>query len=866
MTSPFIPNSFTYGDAPQGGAVLPMIIAGRNPSNTTDSQYASGYWWLSDLAQGGSGNMYYQGGNSSGSPNWTLVSNSGGVLNTLSDGSTTVNPSGGNIAIVSTPNQITSTASAPSHEIILSIPGNFIAPGSIASTTTLTAGTTLTVTTDATIGDDLTVTDDASIGGDLTVTGSITMGSLTVNGTVAINTAGAGTTTIGSAAAGAIVIDVGTGNFALNGGGNLIDIGTDAAANTISIGNDNTTTGVTITAGTSDLLLTGAVTTAITIGDTLQTGLITLGRSTAGQDIDIGSAINASAQVIDIGNGASAANSTVRILSGTGTAGTGTLALGNNPRVTVAGMTDVAPAASRTTTIGGGTVVVAAVTDTIDIGPDGATTNANSVKTVNVNTGGVTLGQVLTNIATGAVTSGTHTTAIATGNRAAGTMAVNLLTGTGTKTFNLGNADGLTTSNVLGPFNLNVNQNNDVAINSGTSTGAITIGNTAAGAIVINSATTIAVGDASAGAITVDTAAGISLDAATASNFTVTGAANLTLESTLGQVIAQSAMAAVNAIRVNASDAAGGIDIDCGTGGITIDSTGGAFSIDGQANSNVTVTGAGVDLTLSSALGSVLVRSTEDAALAIRLHANGGVTETIQLHSDQGTSVGSINLLSDVGGITLTATGLASSDAINFEAPAGGIDMNGALEINIASSQAAATAINIIASDAGAGGITMAAGAGNVNITGAVIKVTNPAFLGYLAATVNNKTGTGTAYTLGTDALTQVFDRDGGFNTNGTFTAAVTGIYDLRACVNVSNCTIATTFTVSIVTTARTYTSTFIKAAGAQSESVSISALCDMTATDTAHVTIAVTGEGGDTNSITGGAGLVTYFCGSLIG
>jgi len=635
MTSPFVPSSFTYGDAPQGGVVMPMIIASRNPSNTIDKQFSAGYWWLSALPQG-SGNLYYQGGNTGGVPNWTLVSNSGGVLNTLSDGVTTVSPSGGNIALVGTTNQITVTSSAPSHELIFSIPSSFIAPGSISSTTTMTVGSNLTTVGDATIGDDLIVTDDASVGGDLTVSGAIILTDLTVNGTVAINTVGAGTTTVGNAAAGAITFDVGTGDFFINGGGNVVHIADDAVASDISIGNDTGATSVIITAGTGDLLLTGAVTTAITIGDVAQTGLITLGLSTAGQDIDIGSAINTVAQVIDIGNGASAANSTVRILSGTGTSGAGTLALGNNPRVTVAGMTDVAPAASRTTTIGGGTVVVAAVTDTIDIGPDGATTNANSVKTVNINTGGVTLGQVLTNIASGAVTSGTHTTSIASGNRAAGTMALNLMTGTGTKTATLGNADGGTTFNVLGITNINASQNSNTAINSGTSTGTVTIGNSLAGAI------------------TVDSGAGISLDAATVSNFTVTG--------------------------------------------------------------------AGADLNLGSVGGSVLVSSTENAALAIYLHANGGISETVDIHADQGTGVSSVNIHSDVGGITI-AGGLGTSDAVNITASTagGGIDIDsstggfdvlttGAVSID------ASLASNLTVTGASAD-LTLSSAGGSVNIT-----------------------------------------------------------------------------------------------------------------------------------------------------
>ncbi len=61
MTSPFIPCSFTYGDAPAGGSVMPMVIAGRNPT-ANDKQYDAGYLWLSALSLGGSGLLFYQGG------------------------------------------------------------------------------------------------------------------------------------------------------------------------------------------------------------------------------------------------------------------------------------------------------------------------------------------------------------------------------------------------------------------------------------------------------------------------------------------------------------------------------------------------------------------------------------------------------------------------------------------------------------------------------------------------------------------------------------------------------------------------------------------------------------------------------------
>lgn len=140
MSSPFVPCSFTYGDLPAGGTVAPIIIEARNPSNTIDTQYSSGYFWLSDKSlrnsagNPGSGNLYYQAGNTLGVPNWTLVGSSGSVLSTISDGTTSVNPINSNIAIIGTANQVTVTASASLHQLAISIPSAFIAPGSITAT------------------------------------------------------------------------------------------------------------------------------------------------------------------------------------------------------------------------------------------------------------------------------------------------------------------------------------------------------------------------------------------------------------------------------------------------------------------------------------------------------------------------------------------------------------------------------------------------------------------------------------------------------------------------------------------------------------------------------------------------------------
>lgn len=260
-----------------------------------------------------------------------------------------------------------------------------------------------------------------------------------------------------------------------------------------------------------------------------------------------------------------------------------------------------------------------------------------------------------------------------------------------------------------------------VILGGGTSARAITIGQDAA-------AHTVAIGQAAAGAITVDTAAGVSIGAATASDFTLSGAgADLSLVSGAGRVIVNGEEAAANAITllsaaggldadvalqmnldssqaasdaivISASDAGGGIDIDCGTGGLAMDSTG-AFSIQGAAASDVSVSGAGIDVSVVSAAGRVVLNGEE-----------------------------------------------AADDALRLVSAAGGLDCDVALQLSLVSSEAAADAIVVDASDAG-GGIDMSAGTGGIDIdasgavsinsSGAAINVGNDA----VAQAVNVGTG-----------------------------------------------------------------------------------------------------------------------------
>lgn len=235
----------------------------------------------------------------------------------------------------------------------------------------------------------------------------------------------------------------------------------------------------------------------------------------------------------------------------------------------------------------------------------------------------------------------------------------------------------LTTSSTVamtgGTFSVGAdNAANAITLGSGTTARTITIGGSTGAHVLV-------LGNANAGAITLDTAAGISLDAATASNFSVSGAAaDLTLASSAGSVNITAGEDAANAIVLTAS--AGGIDI----------------LATGEAAQDIDIVNTG---------GSINITATEDVANAVYIRANGGTSETIRIHADQGTGVASLDLLSDVGGISLTS-GLASADAINLAASAGGVDIDGALQVNIASSQNAASAIVIAAS---AGGIDITA-------------------------------------------------------------------------------------------------------------------------------------------------------------
>ena len=153
-----------------------------------------------------------------------------------------------------------------------------------------------------------------------------------------------------------------------------------------------------------------------------------------------------------------------------------------------------------------------------------------------------------------------------------------------------------------------------------------------------------------------------------------------------------------------------------------------------------------------------------------------------------------------------------------------------------------------------------------ITTSGVVTFPLNSCFLAYLPSTDANVTGNGASYSLGSvTALTEIFDLHGDFNTNGTFTAPITGRYDLRSFIYVSDTTIATSFVVTLTTSNRSYSSTFSRAALAADQSSIISVIADMDTNDTATVAVVANGEAGNTDDVSGGTPLLTYFCGSLV-
>ena len=266
-------------------------------------------------------------------------------------------------------------------------------------------------------------------------------------------------------------------------------------------------------------------------------------------------------------------------------------------------------------------------------------------------------------------------------------------------------------------------------------------------------------GEAAANAIVIDAsnaAGGIDVDAGTGGiSIDITGAADFKIDSSAGSIYLDGGESAVDAIKLDASATAGGIDIDAGTGGITIDSDG-IISIDGADDINLTLTSgtAGEDLTIAvggtgnssllmssigtgtdaislqatGASGGIDIDTTNDGAisivstddLTIEVTAGSadediiiqttGATDNHILLDSEGTSVNTIALQSLAGGLDIDA----KNDVIITVASTGAGD-----DLALVQTGAVNAGLTVAVAGTGDDAIDLAASAGGVDVSGA---------------------------------------------------------------------------------------------------------------------------------------------------
>ncbi len=325
-------------------------------------------------------------------------------------------------------------------------------------------------------------------------TGSVTLDSGTT-GAVNIGTnANAKTITIGNGSgATSLVLDAGTGN---------IDIGQNAVAHTIRVGNSTGATAVNLTSGTGGITLLTSTTGNLSL-TTGTTGSVTLDSGTTGT-VNIGT--NANAKTVTVGNSTGA--TAVNLTSGTGgitllTTTTGALSLDSG----TSGAINIGTNANaKTITVGNSTGATAV---NLTSGTGGITLLTGTTGNLSLTTG-----------TTGAVTLDSGTTG-----------AVNIGTNANAKTVTVGNTTGATVANIrsgTGGISLLTGTTGNLSLTTGT-TGAVTLDSGTTGAVNIGTnanAKTISIGNTT-GATSLTLSGGTGgvfmngLATAVAGNFTV---------------------------------------------------------------------------------------------------------------------------------------------------------------------------------------------------------------------------------------------------------------------------------------------------------------------------------------------------------
>jgi len=154
-----------------------------------------------------------------------------------------------------------------------------------------------------------------------------------------------------------------------------------------------------------------------------------------------------------------------------------------------------------------------------------------------------------------------------------------------------------------------------------------------------------------------------------------------------------------------------------------------------------------------------------------------------------------------------------------------------------------------------------------ITSSGEITQPLNSAFLAYLGTSDTSVTGDGTAFTLGSgNALTEVFDQNSDFNTNGTFTAPILGRYWISAMLQLNDIGSHTSAEIKIDASNRDWISGISDPSvwdASGDISLRICALVDMDASDTATIVVTVSGSTKTVDVISNAA--ATNFCGKLV-
>ncbi len=364
------------------------------------------------------------------------------------------------------------------------------------------------------------------------------------SGNVSLGASGSVTVDNGSSASGSPVFSLGGTNA------RTISLGNTTAATTTSIQGGTGASAIGIQAGAGGIISIGTTANnSIAIGSTATTiaGTIAIGSSAQTGTITLGQSTSASGQTLNIQNGATTGTTAVNILSGAGSAGTASLLMGNNARVTQIDLGNVAAAAARTINIGTGSNTVGI--DTINIG-----TGATSVltgKTINIGTG------TPTGSGTNSITMGTLT----------GASTTSIQGGTGLGAIQIQSNGGLIsigTSSTSPVFIGGTAGNNQVKITGGTS--GVTIGD---GGV----ANTLQFGNTT-GAVTQTINVGTNATASSQTNVTigsVIGASTTTLQSgTAGVTVSTGAANSTTALQVKRADTTTALVVDTSSNKVNI--------------------------------------------------------------------------------------------------------------------------------------------------------------------------------------------------------------------------------------------------------------------------------------------------------